>query len=163
MGSAASSGRADDTRGLEEISERLTLATGDLTDPASLQALCRGAEGATLFHVAGLIHPKLWTRDFERVNVDGTRALLAAAEEAGVRRVVVVSSNSPLGCNPLIPGHVFDETSPYNPYMGYGRSKARMEALVREVQARGRSRPSSSGRPGSTDRTSRRGRRSSSR
>ena len=49
----------------------------------------------------------------------------------------MVSSNSPLGCNPS-PGHVFDERSPYNPYMGYGRSKARMEAIVHEVQARGR-------------------------
>ncbi|MCC6847865.1 MAG: GMC family oxidoreductase N-terminal domain-containing protein [Deltaproteobacteria bacterium] len=129
---------SDDARGLERLSERLTLSPGDLTDPPSLRDLCRDAEGATLFHVAGLIHPRLWTRDFDRVNAEGTRALLAAAEEARVRRAVVVSSNSPLGCNPLVPGHVFDESSPYDPYMGYGRSKQRMEALVHEVQARGR-------------------------
>jgi nucleoside-diphosphate-sugar epimerase len=128
---------ADDTTELLALSERIDLAMGDLTDPDSLKEFCRGAEGATLFHAAGLIHPALRTRDFERINVDGTRALLAAAEEAGVRRVVVVSSNSPLGCNPT-PDHVFDETSPANPYMGYGRSKARMEAHVHEVQARGR-------------------------
>ncbi len=54
-----------------------------------------------------------------------------------MRRVVVVSSNSPIGCNPHR-DHLFDENSPYNPYMGYGRSKAEMEAVVRGVQAQGK-------------------------
>ena len=128
---------SDDDSALRRIAPRLELAVGDLTDASSVRAFCRGAEGATIFHVAGLIHPARFTRDFDRINVEGTRNLLSAAEEVGVRRVVVVSSNSPLGCNPF-PGHVFDEQSPYNPYMGYGRSKARMEALVRETHARGR-------------------------
>ncbi|MFZ2620184.1 MAG: NAD-dependent epimerase/dehydratase family protein, partial [Alphaproteobacteria bacterium] len=48
------------------------------------------------------------------------------AATVGVKRMVVVSSNSPIGCNPT-PTHRFDEASPYNPYMGYGRSKMRME------------------------------------
>ena len=128
---------ADDPGVLTELSPEIDIAAGDLTDAASVREFCRGAEGATLFHVAGLIHPARFTRDFERVNVEGTRNVLAAAQEAGVRRVVVVSSNSPIGCNPS-PGQLFDETSPYNPYMGYGRSKARAEALVRDAQASGR-------------------------
>jgi len=70
------------------------------------------------------------------VNVDGTRHLLRFAEEAGVRRAVVVSSNSPFGFNPS-PHHLFDEHSPYNPYMGYGRSKQQMELLVSEAHERG--------------------------
>ena len=49
---------------------------------------------------------------------------------------MVVSSNSAIGCNPH-PDHVFDENSPYDPYMGYGRSKAEMERIVQEVQAGG--------------------------
>ncbi len=128
---------ADDATALQAWSPDLDLVAGDLTDAASLADFCRDAGGGTLFHVAGLIHPARFTRDFERVNVEGTRNVLAAAEKAGVRRVVVVSSNSPLGCNPA-PGHLFDERSPSNPSMGYGRSKARMEALVHEVQQRGR-------------------------
>ena len=64
------------------------------------------------------------------MNVEGTRHLLDAAEEAGVRRVVVVSSNSPFGFNPHR-DHRFDERVARTiPYMGYGRSKRRMEALV---------------------------------
>lgn len=128
---------SDDETVIRRVAPGADLTAGDLGDARSLDAFCRGAEGATLIHVAGLVHPARFTRDFERVNVEGTRNLLAAAERAGVRRVVVVSSNSPLGCNPS-PTHVFDERAPYHPYMGYGRSKAAMERLVHEAQARRR-------------------------
>ena len=97
----------------------LAVAQGDLRDPESLDAFCAGAEGAVLFHIAGLIHPAWRTTDFQAVNVEGTRALVEAATRAGVKRIVAVSSNSPLGCNPD-PEHRFDEESPYQPYMGYG-------------------------------------------
>jgi nucleoside-diphosphate-sugar epimerase len=129
--------RGSDATGLTALDDRVTPVVGDLNDPDSLRELLRGAEGGTVVHIAGLVHPARFTRDFERVNVEGTRHLLEAAEEAGVKRVVVVSSNSPIGCNPNAE-HRFDEQSPYNPYMGYGRSKARMEAIVQAVQARGR-------------------------
>src|SRR5208337_607899 len=71
------------------------------------------------------------------INRDGTTNLLDAAIRAGVRRAVIVSSNSPLGCNPH-PDHLFDESSPYHPYMNYGRSKMMMELAVKEVEARGK-------------------------
>ena len=90
-----------------------------------------------LFHIAGVVHPTRGVQEFEQVNVGGTHNVLRAAEAAGVRRVVVVSSNSPFGFNPSA-DHRFDEGSPYNPYMGYGRSKQRVEALVQETQARGK-------------------------
>jgi nucleoside-diphosphate-sugar epimerase len=127
---------ADDSM-LSPLSERIELLPGDLGDPASLREFCRGAAGATLFHIGGVVHPTHGTREFEEVNVQGTAQLLRAAEEAGVRRLVAVSSNSPFGFNPHS-DHCFDERSPYNPYMGYGRSKARMEGLVKEAHARGR-------------------------
>jgi len=47
-----------------------------------------------------------------------------------------MSSNSPLGCNPH-PDHLFDEDSPYNPYMSYGRSKMLMEQYVKNEQEAG--------------------------
>ena len=122
---------------LERMSDDVEVRPGDVTDPASLREFFQGAEGATLFHIAGVIHPPRWTRDFARVNADGTRCVLEAAAAGGIKRVVAVSSNSPLGCNPD-PQHVFDETAPYHPYMGYGRSKAAMERLVHDAQANGR-------------------------
>ncbi len=113
------------------------IAEGDLTDPASLARFCEGAAGATLFHAAAVIHPTRGVRQIDRVNRLGTRRLLAAAEEAGVRRFIAVSSNSPFGFN-RHPGDLFDESAPYNPYMAYGRSKMQAEEAVAEFQARGR-------------------------
>lgn len=126
-----------DERALAESAPAAKASRGDLRDPASLDAWCRGAEGATLFHCAGIVHPPGRTRAFTEVNVEGTRAVLEAAAAAGVRRAVVMSSNSPMGVNPNR-DHRFDETSPYAPYMGYGRSKMEMERVVAGFQASGR-------------------------
>ncbi|MDJ0868907.1 MAG: FAD-dependent oxidoreductase [Myxococcota bacterium] len=115
----------------------LEVQPGDLRDRESLEAFCRGAEGATLLHAAGLIHPALRVRDFTTVNVDGTHRLLAAAQRAGLRRLVAVSSNSVQGTN-RGPDDAFDEQSPGSPYLGYGASKARMEELVRGAHEPGR-------------------------
>jgi nucleoside-diphosphate-sugar epimerase len=119
------------------MGESIQVVEGDLRDPVSLKTFCRDAEGGTLFHCAGLIHPARRVKELYEVNVDGTRALLQTAEEAGVRRAAIVSSNSPIGTNPGS-DHLFDEASPYNPYMNYGRSKMLMEQEVHQFQARGK-------------------------
>jgi len=121
---------------LTAMGPHVEVMTGDVRNPPDCARFVEGAAGAYLFHTAGIIHPKR-VQDFYNINVDGTRNMLETAEKAGVRRAVVVSSNSPIGCNPH-PDHLFDESSPYNPYMNYGRSKVKMEAAVKEVQSRGR-------------------------
>jgi nucleoside-diphosphate-sugar epimerase len=98
---------------------------GDLRYPQDCARFLENSAGALLIHTAGIIHPQR-VRDFYDVNVHGAVNLLAAARKARVRRAVMVSSNSPLGCNPH-PDHLFDESSPYHSYMNYGRSKMRME------------------------------------
>lgn len=108
---------------------------GDIRNPADCERLCAEAIGAVLFHTAGVIHPRRVSQFYE-INVRGTRNLLEAAIRAGVKRAVIVSSNSPCGCNPH-PDHLFDESSPYRPYMGYGRSKMLMEMEVKKVQQSG--------------------------
>ena len=82
------------------------LVDGDLDDSAALDRLCAGADG--LFHVAGWY--KLGERDAsagQRVNVDGTRNTLAAAQRAGVARVVYTST---LAVNSDTHGQVVDES-----------------------------------------------------
>ena len=113
---------------IEEISNSIEVVVGDLRSDLDCDRFCQGARGATLFHTAGMIHPTR-VAEFYQVNVEGTKNLLKSASRAGVKRVVVVSSNSPCGCNPH-PDHLFDEESPYNPYMNYGRSKMLMEQAV---------------------------------
>jgi len=121
---------------VREIGGDVEIVTGDLRNPRDGTRLCHGAGGAALLHLAGIIHPGK-VRDFYDVNLRGTLNVMSAAVESGVRRAVVMSSNSPLGCNPH-PDHVFDEDSPYNPYLNYGRSKMQMEQRVAEFQAGGR-------------------------
>jgi nucleoside-diphosphate-sugar epimerase/choline dehydrogenase-like flavoprotein len=125
-----------DPAGLGTPAAELQVVPGDVADPAAVAALCAGAAGAVLFHLAAVIHPARSPAEFARVNVEGTRHLLRAAAAAGVRRIVAVSSNSAFGFNPSA-DHVFDEAAPYRPYMGYGRSKHEMELLVRQAHAAG--------------------------
>ena len=64
------------------------LAMGDVTDPATLAAACAGVD--TVVHLVAII--KGQPEDFERVMADGTRNVVAAAQEAGVPRFVLASA-----------------------------------------------------------------------
>jgi nucleoside-diphosphate-sugar epimerase len=123
-----------DGAALKKISDRIEVVSGDVRNAADCAKLCADSKGAVLFHTAGMIHPRK-VKEFYDINLDGTVNLLEAAIQAGVKRAVVVSSNSPCGCNPH-PDHLFDEESPYRPYMNYGRSKMRMELAVKERQGK---------------------------
>ena len=113
----------------------VSVVRGDLTDAGSLKNWMEGAAGATVFHCAGIVHPTR-AAEFDAVNAQGTRAVLAAAASARVRRVVHVSSNSPFGANPTR-DHVFTEDAAFHPYMGYGKSKMAGEQAVAEAGRRG--------------------------
>jgi dihydroflavonol-4-reductase len=85
------------------------VATGDLKDRASLDRAIADCQG--LFHVAAdyrLGAPK--PDELYRNNVDGTRNILAAAREAGVRRSVYTSSVATIGIPP--DGAPGDEATP---------------------------------------------------
>lgn len=113
----------------------IEIVEGDLTDAASLK---RAAVGCTaLYHVAA--DYRLWVPDPEAmltVNVDGTRALLRAAAEAGATRIVYTSSVAALGLT--ADGSPADETTPIVPaaIIGpYKRSKYLAEVEVRRLVA----------------------------
>jgi nucleoside-diphosphate-sugar epimerase len=123
-----------DGAALRTLSDRVQIVTGDIRKADDCAKFCADADGAILFHTAGIIHPPR-VRDFYEINRDGTTNLLNAAIPSRLKRAVIVSSNSPCGCNPH-PDHLFDELSPFNPYMNYGRSKMEMELAVRERAAK---------------------------
>ena len=83
---------------------------GDLLKPETLKPLVAGCRG--LYHLAA--DYRLWTRNpkqmFE-VNVNGSIALLRAAGDAGVKRMVYTSSVATLG---ITKKGVSDEQSPVN-------------------------------------------------
>lgn len=108
---------------------------GDIRQAADVARFCDGARDAVLFHVAGVIHsPRV--RDLYRINHKGTIDVVNAARRAGVRRIVGVSSNSPFGFN-AGDSDVFDEHSPYHPYLNYGRSKWMMERALLDANGSG--------------------------
>ncbi len=84
---------------------------GDLADTAELAALVQGAEA--VIHVAGLTNTPD-PAEFEVANVTGTANVIAAMKEAGVKRLVFVSSLSA-----RMPG-----------LSVYGASKFKAETLV---------------------------------
>ena len=117
-----------------KILPSMEIVRGDIRDAGDCERFLRDSAGGVLIHTAGIIHPKS-VRQFYEINLEGTRNLLKAATAARLKRAVIVSSNSPNGCNPH-PDHRFDEQSPYRPYMHYGRSKMLMELAVQEAQRR---------------------------
>lgn len=122
---------------LELVSPTVETVTGDVRDPATVDRLFEGiGPEATVFHAAAVIHPRKSTRELFDVNVGGTQLMLDRARRAGAARFVHVSSSSPFGVNPG-PGDLFTEDSPYDPYMGYGRSKQEAEQLVLQTYDRG--------------------------
>jgi NADH dehydrogenase len=64
------------------------LVQGDVTEPASLHGALAGVD--MVVHLVAII--KGSRADFERVMAQGTRDLVAAAEDAGVRRFVLASA-----------------------------------------------------------------------
>ena len=120
-----------DRRNLASL--EVTVCEGDLMRPDTLRSALDGCEG--LFHVAA--DYRLWTRDHEAmfsVNVDGSRAVLQAAHQSGVKRAVYTSSVAVLGIDPS--GTPSDERTPvgYADMIGvYKQSKYRAEEAVNEV------------------------------
>ncbi|MFJ4472758.1 NAD-dependent epimerase/dehydratase family protein [Streptomyces sp. NPDC089424] len=69
---------------------------GDLADPASLHGVCEGV--TTVLHLAARIGGT--PQECRTVNEEGTRALLAEAERAGVRRIVQLGTAAVYGDGP---------------------------------------------------------------
>jgi dihydroflavonol-4-reductase len=110
---------------------------GDLRDVESLKRGMAGCE--FVFHVAA--DYRLWAlngQELYQSNVDGTRNLLEAARDSGVRRVVYTSSVATMGFGNN--GHVTDENAPValaNMIGDYKRSKFMAEQLVIEAGRNG--------------------------
>ena len=106
---------------------------GALADPASLAVACAGID--TVFHCAGYAHA-FSSSDPDahwRINFEGTRNLVNAAGEAGVKRFVFLSSVKAMA----EPGdECVDEDWPGEPNTPYGKAKRAAEDEVLEAGVR---------------------------
>jgi 2-alkyl-3-oxoalkanoate reductase len=79
-----------DLANLRRVLDEVEVVRRDITVPEGLEAACAGVE--TVFHAAARVAEwGPWT-PFQRTNVLGTEGILRAAERAGARRLVLVSS-----------------------------------------------------------------------
>lgn len=129
--------RTSDLTSLEECLDRITLVYGDVTSAESLDGLFTGVD--EVYHSAGLtymgnrVNPML-----EKINVQGTRNVLAESRKAGVKRVVHVSSITAVGIGSA--RKPLDESSPWNfdrLNLEYARTKHVAEKIVAEEVSKG--------------------------
>ena len=106
---------------------------GDLADVALLERACADCE--LVFHAAA--KADYWKDDDRdalwRINVEGTRNLLTAAQSAGVRRVIFTSSASTIGIRPG--AEPADESEAFNlapERFWYAYTKHKAEEVVAE-------------------------------
>ncbi|MBC7810422.1 MAG: SDR family oxidoreductase [Burkholderiales bacterium] len=108
-------------------------ALGDILDAESLRSACAGCDW--VFHVAAVAD--YWRADHSRMmeaNVEGTRHVLAAAREAGVKRLVFTSSGAAVGHRD--DDQPADENVPFNlppEQFPYGYSKWLAEEVCHEA------------------------------
>ena len=102
---------------------------GDLADPGALRAGAQGCEVA--FHAAATVLEWGPREEFVRANVDGTRNVLDACRQAGVRRLVHVGTEAATMAGQPLVG--IDETAPLRPdsKADYCATKAMAEQAVR--------------------------------
>jgi nucleoside-diphosphate-sugar epimerase len=121
-----------DTQTLERLG--VEIAQGDLTDPVSIG---RAAAGAThILHCGALVSDWATVREINQINVGGTRHLMQAALQAGVTRVIHISSTDvyghPKGLRDI------DESQPPSRFSNwYSRTKLEGESEVRRAASTG--------------------------
>jgi nucleoside-diphosphate-sugar epimerase len=117
------------------LPDSVEIAQGDILDSKSVEAALAGVR--LVFHAAGM--PEQWRSDesiFDRVNREGTRVVLTAAEAAGVERVVYTSTMdvfaAPRGGS-LVETNIDRDPKP----TAYERSKQAAEREAAAIEARG--------------------------
>jgi len=114
----------------------------DVTDYAGLRRAFAGHDA--VIHLAAIPNPRTASaHETFRTNVQGTFAALQAAEDAGVRRAVVASSDSVVGFHYNPPDWrplylPIDEAHPLRPTEFYSLSKRVTEAIAESFAQRGR-------------------------
>lgn len=113
---------------------------GDVLDANAFAEAAIGCD--VIFHTVAVITQRGDWETYRRLNVDGTRNAVAAAEQAGAR-LLQLSSAAVYGPTERYrgPSEKTDENTPLGPLPEsayYARSKRESEAIVLEAHARGR-------------------------
>ena len=105
------------TTNLELVANSVRLVQGTITDLATVQRVCEGAD--YVLHLAARTSVPRSVKDpieSNRVNIDGTLNVLVAARDAKVKRIVYAASSSAYGETPTLPKVETMQPSPISPY-----------------------------------------------
>jgi UDP-glucose-4-epimerase GalE len=119
----------------EAVAPSVELVVGSVGDPAVVGPLLRRRGIEAVLHCAARSLVAESVREpalYERENVLGGEALLAALREAGVRRFVFSSTAAVYGLPQEVP---ITETAPLRPINPYGDTKRRFEATLERAAA----------------------------
>jgi nucleoside-diphosphate-sugar epimerase len=109
-----------------ELERSVRELRGDVRDRARVKELVDGAD--VVVHAAAALPIQASRESIRSINVGGTENVLRAAREAGVRRVVFISSTAVYG---VPEKHPIEEDDPLVGVGWYGESKIDAEALCR--------------------------------
>ena len=128
--------RGDDVTVLQRRPSELPVreVLGDITDAGVLSEAVHGADAVV--HLAAKVNVTGRWEDYRRTNVDGTAALLQACRDAGVPRMLFVSSPSVAHVGSSLVGAGSGPANPENARGNYARSKAMAEQLAMAADAR---------------------------
>lgn len=113
---------SSDTSRLERHGAEVVVTS--LHDERALRHAVRDCD--VVFHLAAATRART-EADYERVNVDATRALMRAVQAEGGRRVVYLSSLAAAG--PAVDGRPVSESDTPRPVTAYGRTKLAGERI----------------------------------
>lgn len=105
---------------------------GDISDKESLKIALQNV--TSVYHLAGVIYPEK-IKTLDEINFKGTRNLVDACIEKGVRRVLFMGTDSICGYGRE--KRIFDENTSEHPYKNYGKSKYKAEKYLLDKTAEG--------------------------
>lgn len=115
------------------IADEVEVRIGDITDQQAVRAAMSEVEGVV--HLAALLHivnpPPELQKEYERINIGGTRAVVDTAMELGLKRVVLFSTIAVYGHSD---GRVIAEGTPPHPDTFYARTKLAAEGIVLDAK-----------------------------
>ena len=112
----------------QQLENAVEFVQGDVRDESAVSAAVDGVD--RIFHLAALVPLTRAGKEFQEVNVGGTRNVVNAAVNANTEHLVHLSSSAIFGVPEEIP---ITETTSLNPLGLYGRSKYDGEMIVRNT------------------------------
>jgi nucleoside-diphosphate-sugar epimerase len=119
--------RVYDLKRASDLPLEVDFVEGDIRDFEKIKIAVKDCE--VVYHLVGLLpHLRAGRETMQAVNVGGTENVLRAASEAGVKRVVFLSSSEVYGRPRIVP---MPENHPLDPIGEYGRNKVAAEGICR--------------------------------